>query len=67
MLKPVYLQLAKYFLGGKEMRNSVLIGMAMGALMGAVLVEGNSAVSRAISKGKNAVKSRVENLNALMK
>lgn len=45
------------------MRNSLIIGMALGAVLGAVLAEGNPSVSQMVSKGKKAVKSKIENMN----
>jgi len=41
------------------MRNEVIIGMAVGAILGAVLVEGNKPAADLVSKGKQAVKEKV--------
>ena len=41
------------------MRNGVIIGMAIGAILGAVLVEGNPPAAELVQKGKQAVKQKV--------
>lgn len=46
------------------MRNSLLVGMALGAILGAVLVEGNSPVTEMVSKGKKKIKDKLENINS---
>ena len=38
------------------MQNGILIGMAVGALIGAAFVEGNAPASEMVAKGKKAVK-----------
>ncbi len=44
------------------MRNGILLGMAIGAVVGAMLVEGNAPASEMVHKGKKAVKQKVDSI-----
>ncbi len=48
------------------MRTSMILGLALGALIGAALVEGNSPVTEMVSKGKQKIKDKITQLNATM-
>ncbi|HHW89389.1 MAG TPA: hypothetical protein GX745_00590 [Clostridiales bacterium] len=48
------------------MRTSMILGLALGALIGAALVEGNSPVSEMVSKGKQKIKDKINQINASM-
>lgn len=42
------------------MRNGILIGMAIGAVLGAIFVEGNPPASELVHKGKKCVKEKAD-------
>ena len=44
------------------MRNGLLLGVAIGAIMGALIIEGNAPVSEMVHKGKKAVKQKVDTI-----
>ena len=44
------------------MRDSVMIGMALGFIAGALLVSNNSQAQKIVEKGKRAVKDKVKQI-----
>lgn len=46
--------------GGKSMKDSLIVGLAIGLLTGAVLATHNSKVANMVEKGKQAVKKQIE-------
>lgn len=48
------------------MRTSMIVGLALGALIGAALVEGNSPVTEMVSKGKQKIKDKINQINSSM-
>ena len=42
------------------MHNGILLGMAVGAVLGAMLVEGNPPVSEMVQKGKKCAKEKID-------
>ncbi|HEY8423911.1 MAG TPA: hypothetical protein VIL23_04045 [Clostridia bacterium] len=48
------------------MRTSMIIGLALGAIIGAALVEGNSPVAEMVSKGKQKIREKINQLNSSM-
>lgn len=44
------------------MRDSVMIGMALGFIAGALLVSNNSQAQKIVEKGKKAVKDKVKQI-----
>lgn len=45
-----------------NMRDSVMIGMALGFIAGALLVSNNSQAQKIVEKGKKAVKDKVKQI-----
>lgn len=45
------------------MRTSMFVGLIVGSIIGAILVEGNGAISEMVSKGKRKVKEKINNMN----
>lgn len=42
------------------MRHGILMGMAIGAILGAMFVEGNAPAAEMVQKSKKAVKNKVD-------
>ena len=49
------------------MRDGVLIGMAVGAVLGAILVEGNKPVGELVHQSKQCVKEKADVVSKVIK